>query len=195
MWSYGLYCPLCNDICREISAVCGPDPIWKTFRTTKLDNILKLETELSYKKEKCETAFYIDCLSNKFEFYVSSDCESLNFLEKVKKSDLSFHLEGDCRKCLGSWVTSNDISLSFTNKTIENFDLDHEEIWFDQKYIIHYDYPKSSMTIDKIIARPKFSGDMVETSKGNPLKLPLVEFDFKDKKKTLNKIKTMLVFS
>lgn len=195
LWSYDLYCPICGDICREISVVCGPDGIWKTLQTTKLDNVLKLETELTHKKEKCNVSFFIDCVTNKFEYYISTDCEAFCYAEKAKNSDLFFHLESDCKRCLGSWTISNDVNLNFSTKMVENFSLEGEEVWFDDKFIINYNYMKNVMTIDKVIQKKKLSGDFIDSSMGKPLPLPIVEFDFKNKKKTLNKIKTMLVFS
>lgn len=186
---------MCDDICREISVICGPDETWKTIRTAKLDNVLKLETELTHNKEKCNIFFYIDCVKNTFEFFVSSDCEAFKFIEKAKRSNLFFHLESDCKKCLGSWTISNDVNLNFSTKMVEDFSLEGEEIWFQQKFVINYNYVKNLMTIDKILSKKNFDGDLAEVSMRNPLSLPIVEFDFKNKKKTLNKIKTMLVFS
>lgn len=195
LWSYSLFCPVCKDICREISVVPDPYEVWKVEDISKVDNILKVVGTLHIKEVLYRFITSFDCVQNTFEYFLPEAYHLNTPLNTVESPSLTFHLEADCRKCLGSWVISNEVSMNFKRKQISSFSLDKEEVWYDQKFIINYDYNEKSMTIDKIIMKSKFSGDLLESPFGKPVKMPPIVFDWENKKKTLNKIKTMLTFS
>lgn len=195
LWSYSLFCPICKDICREIAVVSDPYEIWKVEDISKVDNILKVVGTLHIESVLYKFIISFDCVQNNFEYFLPEAYHQNTPFNNFEKPNLTFHLEADCRKCLGSWIITNEISMDFKKKNISSFSLDKEEVWYDSKFIIHYDYNENSMTIDKIILRSKFSGDELESAFGKPVKMPSIIFDWQDKKKTLNKIKTMLTFS
>lgn len=194
-----MFCPICQDTCREISVTLGPDGVVTPVHLMKLDENLQLVTSVQIREDKYSITFNIDCIKNTFEFIISDKVSNpKDFVEKAARSSLFFFVESDCKKCMNSWTNGKDIELNFLTKKIENIGLEREEIWLTKtkdKFLVAYEYIEGYMSIDKLLESFDFDGLVGHHPSSSPTKLPITELDFKNYNKIINKIKTVLVFS
>jgi hypothetical protein len=106
-----------------------------------------------------------------------------------------FFIESDCRQCNATYVNGSDIELDLNNKIISNIEIEREGIYFlkeKTKFYITFEYDIHNMLISKCY-EDENTGEIIDDNK--PFSFPIVNLDFSDHKKLLNRIKTILLFS
>lgn len=195
LWSYCLFCPLCQDMTRDITVVAGPYDVVAIMGQSKDNEFLKIETVVKLLKQRYSVNYYIDCVRNVFTIsvpkMVPSNEESVT---KASSSVFFFSLISNCEACGNTSLNSSDIELDILSKKISNFGVDMEGIYLlEQKTKYHLTLNHSS---DELLVSKCFeddSGTIIDDNK--VINLPLTHFDFSKPKKVLNRIRTFLVFS
>lgn len=196
LWSYCLFCPICQDITREIWVSTGPDDVLDLSSHKKIDNILILSCFFHYKRQKSKIVFNINCLDNSFKVDISDPTPSTRNVEGSEIPYFTFFIGGDCKVCSSTHLSSIESQLDLLKLSISNIGIDSETISiFDEKsewtYILSYEYDINKIKILK--SKVDDNGDL--TFWKNPPEIPIVNFDFSNPKKVINRIKTLLVFS
>jgi len=183
LWSYCLYCPICDDTSREIVVSAGPEDFFKLVFFKKEDHILNIQCV--YKK-KFVVTYNVDCLNNTFKV-----CGNDPNSDKIY---CYFNMQSVCRQCNASHTTSSDLELNWTNNSIYRIGVEREGVYLlstKDKYHISMVYENSTMLISKCFKDE--DGQIIDDNR--ICILPLVDLDFSEPRKTAHRIKTMLVFS
>jgi hypothetical protein len=212
LWAYCLYCPLCKKSCRKINLSVGPDNIFTLVSFKKQDNLLELNcTYMQRKKDKYEANYIINTVSGKFEIEltdiemplsaemnVDSNLdkeEKYRLLQKVKKSYFYFYINSSCKECVVSYISSSVINLNHNTNSIDDIRIEREGLYIihtKDKYHITILYDDNKTLINKVhIDKKTFA--LIDEEK--IFECPVVNFDFSDFKKLINKIKTIMIFS
>lgn len=194
LWSYCLFCPICQDMTREIHVGIGPDEAFELFEFEKNNHILTLKCGF-YCKDKMRSIKYdINCLNNSFDMDITESVISSRNVSGAKSSYPYFWLNGNCRVCNASHISSGDVELNVLNKIASNLTLEMEGLSLikeKDKYYIFIEHSHNTMQISKCFEDE--NGDIIDEN--NPFKYPIINFDYSNPKKVLNKIKMLLVFS
>lgn len=212
LWSYCSFCPICRGHCRRISISVGPDNIFKFVTYKKEENILKLYcTYRQRKQDKYKANYIIDTISGKFGVEVvdmidvpdsemNADTnldeeEQYRLRVKVSKTYFYFYINGECETCNSATVNSTDVELSHDKHIVTNMGLEREGIYIilpKDKYHLSIMYDSNKTQISKCII-DKLSYDIFDD--GKIFECPIVNFDFSNLQKVVNKIKTLITFS
>lgn len=194
LWSYCLFCPTCQDITRTIHVSVGPDEAFKLQSFEKNNHILHLDCLFHAKNQKYKATYEINCLDNSFSCHIEEPISAKSSVNKASTPYFYFYIQGDCKECNDTYVSSKDLELDLLNKKIENIALEREGIYLrgkDSHYHLTMSYDEREMLITRCHDE---DGLMIEDG-GKPFHLPIIEFDFSKPKKVINKIKTILLFS
>lgn len=194
LWSYCLFCPICQDITRDLHISVGPDEAFKLIAHKKDNHILHLQcifqrTSLSYKVN-----YTINCLDNSFLLDISEPETSNSNVDKASAPYFYFYIQGDCKSCNSTYASSKDLELSLLNKKIENIGIELEGVYLLGKES-HYHITMAYEDKEMLITRCHEEDGMIMEDSGKPFRLPIMEFDFSQPNKVINKIKTILLFS
>lgn len=196
LWSYFLFCPVCQDMTREIHMGVGPDDAFILSDFEKNGHILSLNCDFYSENQKRRIKFDINCLDNSFDMDISKTEISSRNVSGASSSHFYCWLNANCRSCNASYANSSDIEINFLTKTVSIIDkgLEIEGIYLlneESKYFISIDHQSDYMQISKCFISD--DGNIIDNNK--PFKYPLIDFDFSNPKKLINKIKTLLIFS
>ena len=177
---------------RKIDVLSGPNQALEITKFQKKDRILHLEQVAQIRKQRYNINYYIDCPSNTFTLSISEPSPSDKSVDGASSSNFSFYLNGICDSCDFTFVEGSVIELDLFRKTIANIGVVFEEFYlFDKKnkFRVSLEYENNSTSIVKL------DNDGEAIKEDNPFVIPLVDWDFSNTKKIINKIKTLLVFS
>lgn len=214
LWQYALYCPICKDNCRTIDISIGPDNIFRLLSFEKEGNVLTLNcTYRQRKQDKFRADYTIDTITGKFSVQVSDlkdevisemnadtnldELEKDRLRHKVGKSYFYFYVNADCQECKVCYASGSDIQLSHSNNNniVYNIGIEREGMYIlstKDKYHISVLYDSNKSLINKVSIDKK-TFELIDAEK--TFECPVVNFDFSDFKKVINRIKTLIIFS
>lgn len=201
LWSYCLFCPICQDMTRDIIVEVGPDNACAISSFKKTNHILRLDCTFRAKKQQYKTVYRINCLDNSFKVAISEPVHSSASQDEYKRVDKAsaphffFYLFSDCQRCHAAHTNSADLELNLLDKTIYNIGVEREGIYLltePTKFHLTLLHSENQMEICKC----SISEDEMVIDEEKTFVYPsVINFDYSDPKKVINKIKTMLVFS
>lgn len=213
LWSYCLFCPICRDVCRDIIITIGPDTKFQLISFKKKDHILYLYCTYKQKKiVKYNINFEINTINNTYrvealdivDTSIDDDMTADRNLEEEEKNRqrywvtnlyFFFHIHSDCKKCGIAYVNTADIDLETSKKIISNFQIEREVIYIFQdrdKYHLTISYDTNKIFISKC-SIDEVTYDIIDDDK--TFECPIINFDFSNPQKVINKIKTLITFS
>lgn len=199
LWSYCAFCPLCQDVCREVmvDVAMNSDMSNETLYEKK-DQFLYITCERHLwrrrpidkkKNRKYETVckYVIDCTQNTFTFQAMPDMPP----------ETSCYIQSICENCTSTFAYGADMELYTPSQKIFNIGLEREAIKLTDnthRYELNYYYGSDAPPGEGMfVYRSLLDADGDPDSLG--IKLPLMELDFSDQKKIINKLKTLILFS
>jgi hypothetical protein len=195
LWSHCLFCPICRDVIREVSVSVGPDDAFTIKKWEKENHILHLHCTFKAKKQKYKTVYHINCLDNSFTVDISEPVRTTERADGASAPYFFFYIFSDCKKCNNTHTNSSDLELDLLNKKVTNIGLEREGIYLlseKDKYHLTICHDSNEIELSKMFHDDAL-GTLVDDN--NVISLPLIEFDYSNVKKVINKIKTLLVFS
>lgn len=204
LWDYALYCPICKDMCRDISLSLNPDDIFKPDPPFSKDELLIINFTAAVKNtfnsvSLVEGKLKINCLTNQFVIEDLSQLPSTFIPILLKKMAyakyvMELFLYSNCLICGDSSIHSNDIELDFSSFSLKEIKLGLEtvEIEVDSSkiYRVHQEYDSNLTLIEEYYTLDDGRRKRKATYSHN-----LLNIDFSDLKKAFSRIKTILVFS
>ena len=189
LWDHCLFCPVCQNAERKMFVSVGPDAVFSLNRFQKRDSLLYLQC--IYRKESYlyTVEYNIDCNTNLFDVAVPQ--VQINIpgqqiaAQRVSRAYFYFYLQSRCEQCDGSAAYSNDLELDVLDKKVFNIELERE------RFVITDDTVNYYLTVIHDQDLTLVSNDSDQGS----IKLPLLNIDFSDQPKMINKIKTLILFS
>lgn len=201
LWSHCLFCPICRDVVRDVEVSVGPDEAFSITKWEKDNHILKLDCIFKAKKQKYRTVYSINCLDNSFVVdiseptHTSASSDTYKRVDKASAPYFFFYIYSDCRKCDNTHTNSSDLELDLLNRKVTNIGLEREGIYLlteKDKYHLTLCHDSNEIELSKMFYDEGMD-TLVDDNK--TINLPLIDFDFSNIKKVVNKIKTLLVFS
>lgn len=200
LWSYCLFCPLCQDTTRYIviNNGFGESSIITNYK--KNNEILKITCFKMVGNLQFTYLYNINCLKNTFTFNIKESMPE-NHPVKSKNSKFFFNLISNCDICDNTSINSVDIELDIFSKIVSNIGIEVESIIICNKknkyhLVLNYEdqltYISNINNLDQI---QKFDLNQTKGIKNEVISFPLTKFDFSKPKKVFNRIKTLLVFS
>lgn len=196
LWDYCQYCPICARNCREVIATVGPDYSFLLIDYSKYES--KLDLHCTYKKKGnvFNIDYHIDCKENTFRVgeprTVSVSLDPLK-PEKVKSANFYFFIEGICHECNSSSTNSQDLEFDLESSTIYNMGLERENFYLsdaDEHFHITPIHDRNVMLVSRL-----YQNGQVGFSESKTIELPMVKLDLSDQARTINKLKTLILFS
>lgn len=194
LWDYCAFCPVCQESCRKVQPQVGPTN-YEVQSIEKLDNILEIKTSIRFRGTKYSVDFHIDCMSNTVQSTINSHPDDGD--EPPKGADRAFtylRLSSDCGKCGCTHSNSSEMEMPLINGVLSPTAVDREGLYLlDQsdKYHITLIYDRKVMLVSKCY----LESDSIPVDDNRVLELPLVQFDFTNMDRVVNKIKTLILFS
>lgn len=195
LWEYFQYCPICNEHCRKVTVSVGPDRAFELLDFFKKNNDLTIKCEFRNRISISEIYYNVDCQTGEFQVHIGEP-RPLAFKESVQRATKAyfyFYLNADCEKCSRSYASSSDIELDLTMKMLHPIGVEREGVylWHEGNgYHITCQYDLKEIKISKLELK---NGSILDD--GRIFECPLVNLDFTDPGKTINKIKTLILFS
>ena len=190
LWSYCLYCPICKNISRDMEVIVGPEEGLKLVSWSKQDYIVRLDVRYA-KKNSPVYRYYVEIngLNNSYDIKNISEHspDNLNIL------DFYFYLYANCSDC-NSFINSASIDVFFEENKLPLLEVEQEgfDLKLKNKYYFHLtlDYERELMLVYKL-----YKKDDLYINNGTPCTLPLLNLNWSDANKAINKIKKLLIFS
>lgn len=199
LWDYCRYCPFCMRNCRETIVSVGPDDVFILVDSKKESDKLLLQTTFKSKRHIYNVEYNINCLDNSFEVEVTTVQEvppgETPNPDKAKRAYFFFFVEGLCRECSCTSAHGADLELNLTDKKISKIELERESLYFMEckdKFHVSPIHDRNVMLVSRCYVDENELG-FAESDK--TIELPLVKLDPTDQAKTVNKIKTLILFS
>lgn len=185
LWKYCEVCTICHKT-REIKVSAGPDEVWGINFINKKINSLVIDGSLHLNKKNYLVSININCTTNKFTFSFISETEAIHSVEKAAKPYLYFYINASCLD--SCHITSTvDMELDFNNSIITNFELEDESVYLrdnEDLYAFYIDYVRQNVDI-KI---------HVPGNRKDIKNVPFINYDFSEKEKLIQRIKTIITF-
>ena len=173
----------------------GPDNIFLLQDFNYLDNKIKIQGLFKTKKHKYNLIFNISPDNNSFSSQIKEyPAEDNDVQNKARKPYFYFYLYSKCRICDLSEANSTDIEIDLLSNQLKNIGLEHENILLlDEQdgFRIEFEYDSNTTLIRKCM----ISKDFIKDDNKKALCFSILDLDFADKNKLLNKIKTLVLFS
>jgi hypothetical protein len=190
LWSFCLYCPICQESSRTILLSVGPDDEFKLTEYQKVDSELKLFCSYHHDPKSSSGAysvnFIVDCANN--TYCVQGGGVDQQVVKKAQDAYFFCYLYGTCYECDRTYVNSSDLEFRATDKTVTNIRIEQEAVYFlEDKFHINLLHDRNVMVVSPL-------GDPMMDDLRN-IELPLVNLDFSKVPKVINKIKTLILFS
>lgn len=187
VWDYCAICPICQSV-REVNTYISPSTAFY------IDSLIKVESTLNiaghFKFLHAPPIFRanlsINCLNNSFNWHLSD-----SFLQEYVSS-FDLRMTGDCHHCNCTYCNA-EADFDYQTNTISNIRIDRDGYRLlsePDKFHIVVHYPNNEMGISRICGSGTDLIDLNEV-----VRLPIIELDFTRIAETINKIKTMIVFS
>src|ERR1700722_1895367 len=196
LWAYCLFCPICQDMTREVHVSVGPDEVFKLLRSKKDNHIIHLNCSAQIKKQKYKANFCINGLDNTFTFVIS-DLPGSGFyssplsVEKAKTPYFYFYVQSNCKRCHCTSVFSSDLELDLLRKVITNIGVERETVILlneSDKYHLSLEYDENQMIISRYTEEDEDLDE--EGSLDKEFITSLIDLDFSQPSKVVRKIKT-----
>lgn len=199
LWDYCTHCPFCMRNCRETFVSVGPDNVFIIIQFKKEEGKLFLQCTYKNKRSIYNVDYDINCLDNTFTVEVPKVQElppgELPNTDRVKKANFFFFIEGICRECCCTSAHGADLDFDILNKKIYNIALEKESLYFlecKDKFHVSPIHDRNVMLVSRCYVDEDGFGI---TDSEKVIQLPLVKLDHTDQPKTVNKIKTLILFS
>ncbi len=199
LWSYCAFCPLCEDICRDVIVDVAMDSDFNIETSfEKKDQFLHITCErrlwrsrpIDKKKNRThETVckYVIDCTKNTFTLLSQPDTPE----------QASCYIQSMCESCANTFTYGADMELYAHSQKVFNIGLERESIELSDdthRYELNYYYSNDTPPgVGMFVYRSLLDAEGDPDNLG--IKLPLMELDFYDPKKVINKLKTLILFS
>jgi hypothetical protein len=188
LWDYCLICPICQNSSRRILISVGPDLVVSLNHFRKQDSSLFLQCSFNKKNNYYIIEYNIDCNTNLYDVTVTN--RHINAPhhqmtdQKVMQAYFYFYIQSSCDKCVASATYSADLELLQDEKRVFNIELEREHFVLadDMTHRLTVLYDRDVMLA---------SNDAHQKS----VELPILNLDFSDQPKLINKIKTLILFS
>lgn len=199
LWAHCRFCPICQDMCRDVTIDVGPDDVFTISSFEKQDHILRLECTFRAKKQRYRTVYSVNCLDNTFKVDISEPVHESASSDSYKRNDRAsapyffFYIFSDCKKCNSAHTNSSDLELDLLERKVSNIGIEREGVYLlteKDKFHISLFYDRNVMLVSR--AREE---DSVIVDDDKHVELPLVNLDFSNPNKVINKIKTLILFS
>lgn len=196
LWDYCKYCPICTRNCREVIVSVGPDFSFILISHSKNDTNLVLQCTYKRKGDIYNVDYQINCIDNTFHITEPKVVQLANDIakpEKVKEAYFYFFIEGLCNECNGSSANSQDLEFDLEDGTISNMGLERENFYLfetEEKFHITPIHDRNVMLVSRL-----YQNGEVGFSESKTIELPIVKLDLSDQAKTVNKLKTLILFS
>lgn len=194
LWSYCRFCPLCQDITRDITVASGPGESSVITKQKKDNEILQITCLKMVGSMKFTYTYYIDCVRNTFTLSVK-EANPEDSPVKRQASNFMFYLISSCDVCNNTSTNSTDIELDILSKKITSFGVSLESIYMlnqKSKYHLVLDHDSQLLNVTKV----RYVSDIGEIEdESKVITFPLTHFDFSKPKKVIKRIQTLLVFS
>ena len=197
LWSYCAFCPLCQDVCRDIIVDVAMDSD-RNLRTSyeKKDQFLHIKCEQSSKSRSRSTKrsysvisqYVIDCMQNTF---------TVQFLPDTPVNAYCY-IQSMCEECAYTFVYGSDMELHANSQKVLNIGLDREHIELSDethRYNLNFYYSNDVPPgIGLFVEREEIDCEY-DKDRDRGIKLPLMTLDFSVPKKVIDKLKTLILFS
>lgn len=187
VWSHCLFCPVCQDVCRNISIF----PLTRNMSIEKLNKqnqIIEFDCHVNNSKKSAESMkvhYKLDAINSSFEFEILQPGENMHV------SNISMEIFGGCTKCNKTNSISSSVDLDIKRLSINNFGIDKDSVMlFDGNNYYHI----TILNYSKQLLVSKCEDDSF-FSEGEAISLPLINLDFTNPKAILTRIKTLLILS
>jgi hypothetical protein len=199
LWDYCAYCPFCMRNCRKVFVSVGPDDVFILVDFKKEDSNLLLECTFKSKRHIYNVDYNINCLENTFTVEVPRvqevpPGEKAN-PDRAKSASFFFFVEGLCKDCHCTSAHGADLELDLLDKKISKIALERESLYFlecKDKFHVSPIHDRNVMLVSRCYVEDEELGF---TESDKTIQLPLVKLDPTDQEKTVNKIKTLILFS
>jgi hypothetical protein len=193
LWNYCLYCPICKNYNRNINVSLGPDDNFELMGCCKVGSEVRILCKYyhqGWRGSSCLITFIINTTNNTYEVKTSGTPPATDV---AKDSYFFCYLHAKCQGCNYSYLNTADIEFNHINKTISNIKMDQEGVYLvseKDKFHISLSHERNIMMVSRF-------EEMGEATIDDPniIELPLANLDFSDANKTINRIKTFILFS
>jgi hypothetical protein len=127
------------------------------------------------------------------EMDADKSLEEERLCQKVNRASAYFSMDGNCRTCRSS-ISSYDISLKMNTKRLEDVCVESETIRLLDQYEVILHPIKEEMEIAKLKPMKNKNGEMILL----PMRYythTLVELDFSNPQRSIDRIQTLITFS
>ena len=188
LWNYCLFCPICQENCRDMKVSVGPDMVFIMNSYEKTEKMLNLCCNYKNSSYIYTVNYKINCIDNTFIMTVPIAKPNNETYRKASRAYFYFYIQSNCKKCNCASAYGNDLDLNTLKKTISNIKLEHEGFSLytgkeSNMFFLEIDH------IDNVI----FVGCLPDN--GKEIQLPLFDIDLIDQAKTIEKLKTYILFS
>lgn len=199
VWNYCLFCPVCQKSCRTIQVSVGPDDAFTISSFDKSDKDLLLRCVFRYRRIKYSVEYLVDVENNSFEIESQKIDDGFDNhqdidVDKAKRALFYFYIQSHCKLCNGASSFSSDIEFDLFTRTVSNFGIERESYYIkneNTKFHITLLHDRNVM----IFSSANVSKDGLIEIYGKPIELPLLNLDFSNTDKIINRIKTLILFS
>jgi hypothetical protein len=191
LWDYCLLCPICQENCRDMKVSVGPDMVFLMNSYEKTETMLNLCCNYKNSSYTYTVNYKINCIDNTFIMTVPLAKPNNETYRKASRAYFFFYIQSACKNCDCSVVYGNDLELNVLTKKITDIKLDREDFYLykeiDKFYlaIIHND---NIMLVSRHTSK-------YQQPYEKQIKLPLFDIDLIDQAKTIEKLKTYILFS
>lgn len=184
--------------CRETIVSVGPDKNFILITSKKKDDKLLLQCTYKNKRHIYNVDYDVNCIDNTFKVDVPKVQEVPPGEEpdtnRASRAYFFFFIEGLCRQCSCSSAHGLDLELDIVEQKISNIGLERESLYFlecKDKFHVSSLHDRNVMIVSRC-----YASDTLEINESDKtIELPLVKLDTTDQAKTVNKIKTLILFS
>ncbi len=196
LWDYLSKCQIC-DTNRSIDLTVSLDENFQIHLYSssffKKKNVLEIKFQSHIEGVIYHSTWLIDCNTNKFGFNsTSAEMKQTSSLPSSDYLNLYFYLYADCDQC-GSCANTLDLSISKEEYlTICNIGIERETFFIEkndtQCYCLVADHLENKMYASNVEMMKR-----VVKKRSREITIPLLDLDFSNQQKILNKINTILL--
>lgn len=195
LWDHCAFCPICLRKCREVLISVGPDDEFTLLSTKKSNEALHIKCSFKNKTDLYSIIYQINCLDNSYTVDIKYLCPRDSTAEmptqapEISEPYFFFFIESFCNECICANSHSIDLEFNTLDRKIYNLKLDREDFSLKSE--------KDSMLITLSYGKNMLVVNMADRN-NTPLpfiKLPMINLDFSDQDKAIDRIKTLILFS
>src|SRR5271170_6027884 len=198
LWAFCLSCPICKNPARFMDLTAGPDDHFTIDAWKKVDYQLQIDCSFRLDREdkksrtdKYKASYVIDCQQNTYHLLV--DGPDSVIANKATEFNFFFQIFSKCKICYNSSVNTTDIEFDNGEHVAYNLEIDRESVYLlegKDKYHITLSHDRNVMMVSRCSIQEKTIID-----EESVIDLPLINLDFSNPTKIVNKIKTLILFS